>query len=184
LALQGALNEAKTDPKEEGGKGKGKGQAKSAPKAEKPEKVPVQQPQSYIMKLFDRSVNLAKFDETTPLYAIIRDWLKNAPRQKITNDSSATTEHQEYKEGDLASMPKVVLKSDIPRFERVVPQPDKKALDDLDLDNPEITREELLKQNKRKWSKIRTDWCDHSKKFREENFQENIKLIESLKKNL
>lgn len=30
---------------------------------------------SYIMKLFDRSVNLARFDEETPLYPLCRSWM-------------------------------------------------------------------------------------------------------------
>jgi len=34
---------------------------------------------SYIMKLFDRSVDLAQFDEDTPLYPICRAWMKNEP---------------------------------------------------------------------------------------------------------
>ena len=31
------------------------------------------------MKLFDRSVDLAQFDEDAPLYPICRAWLKNQP---------------------------------------------------------------------------------------------------------
>ena len=31
------------------------------------------------MKLFDRSVDLAQFDEETPLYPICRAWMRNQP---------------------------------------------------------------------------------------------------------
>ena len=31
------------------------------------------------MKLFDRSVDLAQFSETTPLYPVCRAWMKNQP---------------------------------------------------------------------------------------------------------
>lgn len=33
---------------------------------------------SYVMKLFDRSVDLAKFDDRTPLYPICRAWIRGA----------------------------------------------------------------------------------------------------------
>lgn len=35
--------------------------------------------QSYFMKLFDRSVDLAQFDVNTPLYPICRAWIQNKP---------------------------------------------------------------------------------------------------------
>lgn len=183
LALNSALQEAKTEPKEEM---KGKSKAKAAAKVaqEKPDNKVVMQQQSYIMKLFDRSVNLAKFDENTPLYTIIRDWLKNAPRQKPSNESTNTGELEIFKEGDVTTIQKVDLKNDIPRFVKIFPKPDKKTLDNLDPENPDLTKEELLKLNKRKWSKIREDWCENNKKYKIQSFEENIKLIGSLKTNL
>jgi hypothetical protein len=36
---------------------------------------------SFVMKLFDRGVDLAQFDETTPLYPICRAWMQNKPHQ-------------------------------------------------------------------------------------------------------
>lgn len=35
---------------------------------------------TYVMKLFDRSVDLAQFEEDTPLYPICRAWMANQPR--------------------------------------------------------------------------------------------------------
>ena len=34
---------------------------------------------SYIIKLFDRSVDLAQFNTNTPLYPICRAWMRNNP---------------------------------------------------------------------------------------------------------
>ena len=34
---------------------------------------------SYVLKLYDRSVNLAKFSPNTPLYPVCRAWIKNQP---------------------------------------------------------------------------------------------------------
>lgn len=36
---------------------------------------------SFVMKLFDRGVDLAQFDETTPLYPICRAWMQNKPHK-------------------------------------------------------------------------------------------------------
>lgn len=37
---------------------------------------------TYVMKLFDRSVDLAQFDESSPLYPICRAWMKNQPHNR------------------------------------------------------------------------------------------------------
>jgi len=34
---------------------------------------------SYVLKLYDRSVDLAKFKPSTPLYPVCRAWIKNKP---------------------------------------------------------------------------------------------------------
>lgn len=36
-------------------------------------------PDAYIIKLFDRSVDLAQFNTSTPLYPICRAWMRNNP---------------------------------------------------------------------------------------------------------
>lgn len=41
---------------------------------------PANQNHSFIMKLFDRSVDLAKYNENTALYPICRAWMINQPR--------------------------------------------------------------------------------------------------------
>ena len=47
---------------------------------------------TYIMKLFDRSVDLAVFDEDSPLYPICRAWLKNNPHSREPPPRSPTPE--------------------------------------------------------------------------------------------
>lgn len=53
-------------------------------KKEVPQAAPPQPPapvhQSFIMKLFERSVDLAKYNENTSLYPICRAWMLNQPR--------------------------------------------------------------------------------------------------------
>lgn len=43
---------------------------------------------TYVMKLFDRSVDLAQFNENTPLYPICRAWIKNQPHNHSNQERS------------------------------------------------------------------------------------------------
>ena len=44
------------------------------------------------MKLFDRSVDLAQFSESTPLYPICRAWMRNQPHNRnMTSDRRSRT---------------------------------------------------------------------------------------------
>lgn len=38
---------------------------------------------AYIIKLFDRSVDLAQFNTSTPLYPICRSWMRNNPSVRV-----------------------------------------------------------------------------------------------------
>ncbi|WP_323174837.1 hypothetical protein, partial [Natrialba sp. PRR66] len=62
---------------------------------------------TYVMKLFDRSVDLAQFEEETPLYPICRAWMKNQPRnpQAIVKRriSSPEPEHDDWN-GSLSNI--------------------------------------------------------------------------------
>jgi len=54
---------------------------------------------SFVMKLFDRGVDLAQFDEFTPLYPICRAWMQNKPHQrqpKRDEDVESSTSEIEY----------------------------------------------------------------------------------------
>lgn len=49
--------------------------------------------ESHVMKLFDRSVDLARFSEETPVYVICRDWMRNLhPPTRPTKVSFDDTE--------------------------------------------------------------------------------------------
>ncbi|XP_044290951.1 protein lin-37 homolog isoform X2 [Varanus komodoensis] len=46
-----------------------------------------QKQNTYIIKLFDRSVDLAQFSESTPLYPICRAWMRNSPMVRVQERS-------------------------------------------------------------------------------------------------
>lgn len=56
----------------------GRGRPPKRPRKERT--PPPQSNHSFIMKLFDRSVDLAKYHENTALYPICRAWMINQPR--------------------------------------------------------------------------------------------------------
>ena len=55
------------------------------------------------MKLFDRSVDLAQFDEDSPLYPICRSWLKNRPydRELGKRDKSPSPDRDSHSEDEV-----------------------------------------------------------------------------------
>ena len=48
-----------------------------------------------MIKVFDRHVNLAKFNESTALYKMVREWIRNKP---ITDDLDDDFDDQETNE--------------------------------------------------------------------------------------
>lgn len=55
---------------------------KRAKKETSPQPTPAVQ-HTFIMKLFDRCVDLAKYNESTALYPICRAWMLNQPRSNL-----------------------------------------------------------------------------------------------------
>lgn len=49
---------------------------------------------SYVMKLFDRSIDLAQFNEKTPLYPIARAWM-NINNQEDLEENQRDNEEEE-----------------------------------------------------------------------------------------
>lgn len=47
---------------------------------------------SFVMKLFDRSVDFAQFNEDTPLYALARAWMQNKPYGAKSADSQDSSQ--------------------------------------------------------------------------------------------
>jgi protein lin-37 len=151
-------------------------------KETKPPRVPKQQQlPSYIMKLFDRSVNLARFDEITPLYPLCRAWMQNAPRalpmkpEKGVDPMVTTAE-----EGDVVEMPKVrIRKGGKPLVQRKDNNINKKDLDKA-IDSEVWTKEKLLEFHRTRWQEERDKHIETSRNFEEKHFAANLELIETL----
>jgi hypothetical protein len=135
---------------------------------------------SYIMKLFDRSVNLAKFKENTPLYPLCRSWMANAPRsnQEITYDKYVRQDFQ-VEEGDVVEMPKVRIRKTKTTSARAEIKINKKELD-KQIDSETWTKEKLLDFHRERWTEDRRLKSEALQNFKEKYFAANLELLESL----
>ncbi|XP_070169811.1 protein lin-37 homolog isoform X2 [Polyergus mexicanus] len=135
---------------------------------------------TYVMKLFDRSVDLAQFREDTPLYPICRAWMANQPRNpnlvpkvrspspEIVNEINITNNLIDAN-GELNDVH--YLPTPLPREEAIprnrIPSPIFGEKDDLNLDYEGQTlksREQLMKEHTIRWNTIRKKWHQQAHK--------------------
>ena len=138
---------------------------------------------SYIMKLFDRSVNLAKFEEDTPLYSLCRAWMQNQPRAlPVKVEKEADPDVTTAEEGDVVEMPKVrIRKGGKPLVQHKENKVNKKDFDKI-IDSEVWTKTKLLEFHRTRWQDERQKHIDSSRMFEEKHFAANMELIESLVK--
>lgn len=140
------------------------------------------QPASYIMKLFDRSVNLAQFEEDTPLYPLCRAWMKNQPRAIVNRNEPVNdpVDVQHAEDGDVVEMPRVrIRKGKTPARSEV--RINKKDFDKgLTIDTELWTKEKLLDDHRAHWQAEKLRHIQSSQAFEEKHFAANLELLESL----
>ncbi|XP_045171860.1 protein lin-37 homolog isoform X1 [Mercenaria mercenaria] len=121
---------------------------------------------TYIMKLFDRSVDLAQFNEKTPLYPIARAWMKD---NTIEDGESSQGENSADEKDD----PSNVFKMPTPiklKFERGIGYQDTRIPPPLLSSDPPLdihkdpdlgpAPEELLLRHMARWKNIRQSWIN------------------------
>lgn len=157
---------------------------KKESKANKPRQHIINpQPASYIMKLFDRSVNLAQFEEDTPLYPLCRAWMRNLPRSTTRFpdlDTNDPVDALEVGDGDVVEMPRVrIRKGKQPARSEV--RINKKDFDKgLKIDSELWTKEKLLDDHRVHWQAEKLRHIQSSQAFEEKHFAANLELLESL----
>ncbi|EZA49188.1 Lin-37-like protein [Ooceraea biroi] len=135
---------------------------------------------TYVMKLFDRSVDLAQFQEDTPLYPICRAWMANQPRNpnlvpKVRSPSPEIVNEVNIMNNLINANGEIndvhYLPSPLPRVEAIprnrIPSPILGAKDDLNLDYEGQTlksREQLVKEHSTRWNAIRKKWHQQAHK--------------------
>ncbi|KAK0073884.1 hypothetical protein PV325_009065 [Microctonus aethiopoides] len=147
---------------------------------------------TYVMKLFDRSVDLAQFREDTPLYPICRAWLANQPRNpnlvpKIRSPSPEIIEevHSESifedvngELRDVHSLPEPLPREEILTRNRIpspIPQPEDKL--ELNYEGQVLkSRELLMKGHRAHWSAVRRKWHAKAQK-NEKRFYKSAQIL-------
>ncbi|KAH0561655.1 protein lin-37 homolog [Cotesia glomerata] len=148
---------------------------------------------TYVMKLFDRSVDLAKFREDTPLYPICRAWLANQPRnpnlvpkertpspeivEEVHKDTSFEDSNGELRDVFNLPPPKPAEEA-FPRNR--IPSPVRQPKDKLDLnyDGKSLkSKETLMKSHRQHWNAVRRKWHKQAQK-NEKRFQKSANILE------
>lgn len=139
------------------------------------------QPASYIMKLFDRSVNLAQFEENTPLYPLCRAWMKNQPRAMLPRIDKINDplDVQEAQDGDVVEMPRVRIRKGKTSARSEV-RINKKDFDKQGIDGKTWTKSKLLADHRAHWLEERLRHQKNARNFEEKHFAANLELLESL----
>ena len=147
----------------------------------------------YIMKLFDRSVDLAQFNEESPLYPICRLWLKNRPynRESTSGEKSPSPERESHSEDETESIPNVYkmpdpIKKDPDQIRDYrIPEPLPQTDEPLDINtDPDMAPppEQLLLGHMTRWKDVRTRWRDAG--FQNElRFSDSMNLIRDIFEN-
>ncbi|XP_055535361.1 protein lin-37 homolog [Wyeomyia smithii] len=137
---------------------------------------------SFIMKLFDRSVDLARFEADCPLYPVCRAWMRNQPRARINlqpacvnpaprRDSMREDTVDRYRRGEIneiISMPKQ-NENDLKPFVLEKAFPEGEASFQLDKCKTPLEGNQLLQQHKKRWTDIRRRWQSHRCEYLKRN---------------
>lgn len=163
---------------------------------------------TFVMKLFDRSVDLAQFKEDTPLYPICRAWMANQPRGvpfKIKRSPSPETkpkpepldDDEEVANGsgsrmdvDSAEESEVDLVRETYSLPPPAPltflrhplsKPDEISSLDLILneDSDAPSKEELLKEHVSKWTDVRNEWIKVANE-NEDRYKQSKKILKAI----
>jgi len=142
---------------------------------------------SYIIKLFDREIDLAKFEANTSLYGMVREWMRNKPRanaeesadaQQALDNNIAHSEGEIQTETDensahfIYELPKPIKTEDTCPYPRPLPPALKTALIE-DIINTESNIEDLRRDNMHRWRKVKNRWKEHS-------FRQQRRYVDSL----
>ena len=128
-----------------------------------------------MLKLFDRSVDLAQFNENTPLYSLCRAWVKNPISESKDFDNEDQQESMnvdENEESFIFSLPN----PDLARRDLRIPKSVKKpttSIKEIDKAINSMKNEKLdklLEINKKRWKEVRKEWkkasLENEKRYR------------------
>lgn len=131
------------------------------------------------MKLFDRSVNLAKFEENTSLYPLVRAWMENCPRKITTRSDKNKQEAIDAADDDVIELPNICIRNPRKHIERNGEKTSQADFDKI-IDSEVWNKDKILDFHRTRWQNERKLQLKSSKQFEEKYFSANLQLIESL----
>ncbi|XP_038068771.1 protein lin-37 homolog [Patiria miniata] len=146
---------------------------------------------SYVMKLFDRSVDLAQFRSTSSLYPVCREWMLNRPAgQRSSRDRTPSPEplddsDENSSHSNIYHLPRPTKLASYVREEtgqdpRIpLPMPSDENLQTYIDSNQAPSKEELLKKNMDRWKKIRTAWKS-SAQYNQARYNESYAILKTM----
>ncbi|VVD01126.1 unnamed protein product [Leptidea sinapis] len=115
--------------------------------------------QSYVLKLFDRSVDLSQFTEDTPLYPICRAWMANNPKA----DYKACMEMKEEEPLPGAVELPGPEGPPISRIPQLLPAQSNRRKENIDFNcEEELSKEQLLSWHMGRWCSVRHAWLEQA----------------------
>ncbi|BFZ07219.1 hypothetical protein BsWGS_10258 [Bradybaena similaris] len=128
--------------------------------------------QTVIMKLFDRSVDLALFPEDTPLYPVCRAWIQNRPHDRslgtILGRPLSPKQEEEYMSDgypNVYEMPLPIKSEDGCLYDLRIPVPLPPPQEKLDMymdSKSAPASEQLLLNHMHRWKEVRNRWHEAS----------------------
>lgn len=144
---------------------------------------------AYIIKLFDRSVDLAQFNTSTPLYPICRAWMRNNPsvREPVASPTSPHSITEEEVTDMMNGKGQNVYRLPTPTSCPVSPSGEPLNLRIPQTDKPTVSKlsdvavpGSLISDHMERWKKIRQKWkeCSNKNQLR---YSESIRILKEMK---
>lgn len=150
----------------------------------------IQNSNTYITKIYGCSVDLAQFDENSPLYSMCRSWIQNKPlqnaeRRNHTGEDTKGSTNEAAEEDDTKGIYSLPAPTEAPRDEagnlrdlRIpspVPQPSAKFFMASD-DSEVVPVNVLLAGHQTRWKNVRQKWKEAAM-VNEERYKESAAIL-------
>lgn len=151
----------------------------------------VQNSNTYITKIYGCSVDLAQFDENSPLYSMCRSWIQNKPLQNLERNHSGEDIDKKKSTNDITDEEDVkgilYLPAPVPppkdddgnvkdlRIPSPVPQPSEKFFMASD-DSEVVPVNVLLAGHQTRWKNVRQKWKEAAM-ANEERYKESAAIL-------
>ncbi|XP_058059034.1 protein lin-37 homolog [Anopheles bellator] len=148
--------------------------------------------QPYIMRFFDRSIDLTQFNEKSTLYSMCRTWFQNNPKTVVSGkidkphtpakvkrefNPDIVEQFQNGEVKEIYEMPLPESAGDMEPFHQQTALP----ATEFEVNGSVMEQDELLEEHLYKWKSLRKDWTSHRAEYNQRRYDASFKLIDALK---